>query len=408
MVAHRIPPAEGHVARQPWQERLLALLRNTVLIALGLLMMWLVGDVIFTVFAGIFLAVFLRGLSERVSRHTRLPIGLSLAVVIAAILVVIAGVGYFLWPRTSEQLNQLATQLPQQFHRIEAEIAQTSWGKALIEQFRPATGGAQQAVVGRVFGVATSTIGSIAAVVVVFFVGLYLAADPETYLAGALRLVPPPRRRRVADMLIETASALWWRLIGRIFSMAIIAVMTTVGLALLGVPLALTLGLLSGVLSFVPYIGAASPGDSSRADRADRWHDADALRHRALYRRPYRRGIYPVPGHAAAHGAAALGAGARGAGGPRQPVRRRRARPGDAHRRRRHRRGPHALRRRRARRRHEPAAAGAAPGGVKELKLGAPPAARRRPGSKGRKAGFPPRRRRLAGGMFHVKPIDSC
>ncbi|HEX7969556.1 MAG TPA: AI-2E family transporter [Stellaceae bacterium] len=261
MDAHRIPPAEENGARQrPWQERLLALLRNTVLIALGLLMMWLVGDVLLSVFAGILLAVFLRGLGDRVSRRTGLPVGLSLAVVIAAMFIAVAAVGYFLWPRTSEQLNQLATQLPQQFHRIEAEVAQTSWGKALIDQFQPGSGGAPQAVVGRVFGVATGTIGALAAIVVVFFVGLYLAADPETYLAGALRLVPPPRRPRIAAMLIEVASALWWWLIGRIFSMAIIAVMTAVGLALLGVPLALTLGLLSGVLSFVPYIGSVASG----------------------------------------------------------------------------------------------------------------------------------------------------
>ena len=259
MVAHRLPPVEKNGSRPPpWQERLLALLRNTVLTALGLLLMWLVGDVLLTVFAGILLAVFLRGLSDRVSRRTRLPIGLSLAVVIAAILIATAAMGYFLWPRTSAQLNQLATQLPQQFHRIEADIAQTTWGRTLIEQFQPATGGAQQAVVGRAFGVATTTIGAIAAIVVVFFVGLYLAADPETYLAGALRLVPPRRRPRVADMLIEVTSALWWWLIGRIFSMAIIAVMTAVGLWLLGVPLALTLGLLSGVLSFVPYIGSVA------------------------------------------------------------------------------------------------------------------------------------------------------
>jgi predicted PurR-regulated permease PerM len=57
-------------------------------------------------------------------------------------------------------------------------------------------------------------------------------------------------------MLIEVTLELRWWLIGRLASMAIIAVLTSLGLWLLGMPLALSLGLLSGVLSFVPYIGS--------------------------------------------------------------------------------------------------------------------------------------------------------
>lgn len=242
----------------PWQERLIALLRYAVLIALLLLLFWLVAGVLLVIFAGVLLGVFLRGLSDWVAAHTRLPVGLSLAVVIVAIIVILAAVGYVLAPSTSRQLDELATQLPQEIHRIEGTIQQTSWGKTVLQSLQSGSGGTEQAVFGRVFGVATTTFSAIAAIIVVFFVGLYLAAGPETYLAGALRLVPPPRRGRVRDMLIEVTFALRWWLVGRLVSMAIIAAMSCIGLWLLGVPLALTLGLLSGVLSFVPYIGSVS------------------------------------------------------------------------------------------------------------------------------------------------------
>jgi predicted PurR-regulated permease PerM len=259
MTASRIPPAVPNGAYPPTRrDRLIALLRNCVLIALGLLAWWLVGDVLLVIFSGILLAVLLHGLGDWVAARTGLPHGLSLVVVVVAIVLVIVAVGYFLAPRTGQQLSQLATQLPQELHRIKGEIAQTSWGQRLHELFPSGNGRAEQAVVGHFFGVATSAVGAVAALIVVLFVGLYLAAEPEIYLAGALRLVPLARRDRARDMLIEVALALRWWLIGRLISMAIIAILTCIGLWLLDVQLALTLGLLSGVLSFVPYIGSVS------------------------------------------------------------------------------------------------------------------------------------------------------
>lgn len=255
------PPAERAGSRSPpWQERLLRLLRYDVFIALAVLLCFLVGGILLYVFAGVLLAVLLRGLSTRLSEHTRLPLGLSLALVILLIIAGIAAAGYLLAPRTSEQLNQLATQLPVELQRIETPLEQSAWGKSLLSHFQPGAGGSAetQAMVGRVFGVASGTVDVIAAFVIVIFIGLYLAADPGTYLAGALRLVPPPRRPRISEVLHEIASILRWWLIGRILSMTIIAVLSAIGLWLLGIPLALILGILAGLLAFVPYVGSVT------------------------------------------------------------------------------------------------------------------------------------------------------
>lgn len=60
-------------------------------------------------------------------------------------------------------------------------------------------------------------------------------------------MLPPPR-----DPLGQTLR--WW-LLGRWVSMAVVGLLTAVGLWVLGVPLALTFGLLAAVLTFVPYLG---------------------------------------------------------------------------------------------------------------------------------------------------------
>ena len=235
------------------------LLLGAMLVGLVLLLVFLAADILLVVFAGIVLAVVLRGLALWVSGWSRLSTGLSLAAVIVAIGVVFAAAGYFLAPRTGEQFNQLITRLPADFHRVETQMEATGWGKTLIHMLQPGGGTVNgSAVVGGFFGVATTTITIIAGVVILAFIGLYGAADPRPYVSGALRLAPPRRRERLGEIMQVIAVTLRWWIIGRLISMCIIAVLTAAGLWLIGVQLALVLGLLAGVLTFVPYIGSVT------------------------------------------------------------------------------------------------------------------------------------------------------
>ena len=92
-------------------------------------------------------------------------------------------------------------------------------------------------------------------VVIVLFLGLFLAAEPRLYRDGAIRLFPRARRDRVGKVLDEAGEKMKWWLVGRFITMVIVAVTTAVGLKLIGVPLALVLGLIAGLLNFVPYVG---------------------------------------------------------------------------------------------------------------------------------------------------------
>ena len=90
----------------------------------------------------------------------------------------------------------------------------------------------------------------------VVFVGFFLAFDPETYRRGILLLAPPQHRVRAAELLRNCVEKLWWWTLGRLVAMAIVGLATAIGLKLLGIPLALSLGVVAGLVSFVPTIGA--------------------------------------------------------------------------------------------------------------------------------------------------------
>jgi predicted PurR-regulated permease PerM len=86
-------------------------------------------------------------------------------------------------------------------------------------------------------------------------IGIFLAFQPELYRTGFLNLFPKARRKRLGEVLDELGFTLWWWLMGQLVTMASVGIFIGIGLAILGVPLAGTLGLIAAILSFIPSLG---------------------------------------------------------------------------------------------------------------------------------------------------------
>lgn len=229
----------------------------TVLAAGLLYVLWQVADVLLIIFAGVLLALFLRGLADLLAAHSRLSRGWSLAVVLLGLVGVAAGGAWALSGDIAAQVDQLAQDLPRALRSLRETVERYEWGRVLLS-LTPEALGSERALAqapGIVSGTLGTTLGALTNLVIVLFVGLYLAAESDLYAHGILRLVPPGRRRRAAEVLGALRHTLQWWLIGKVVVMALVGVVTFVGLWLLGVPLALTLGLLAGLFDFIPYVG---------------------------------------------------------------------------------------------------------------------------------------------------------
>jgi predicted PurR-regulated permease PerM len=101
----------------------------------------------------------------------------------------------------------------------------------------------------------TSTFGVIGNIVIVFGVGLFFAINPSLYTQGLIRMVPIKRRARTATILNQVGTQLEWWFVGQLCSMASIGVLTFIGLSILGIPMALTLGIIAGLMNFIPNFG---------------------------------------------------------------------------------------------------------------------------------------------------------
>jgi predicted PurR-regulated permease PerM len=92
--------------------------------------------------------------------------------------------------------------------------------------------------------------------VVVFISTIYLVIRPAPWVDGFVSLFPAgwrPRTREVLQAMYHTVQR-WF--LGQLTAMTFIAVFWAISLSIIGVPFALLLGLFSGLISFIPYLGA--------------------------------------------------------------------------------------------------------------------------------------------------------
>jgi predicted PurR-regulated permease PerM len=227
------------------------------LAGLVVLFIWLTLRVDLVIFGGVLFAISLRRAAEALSRLTRLPVGWSLLVVVVLIVAFFSAIGWFFSQAIAGQITELSQQLPAAAEKVGSMISQSAIGKILSQHVDTATvQTSPTTLLQSFFGVAVNVVEVVGGVIVIVFLAVYLAAEAGVYARGVVRLVPPARRARAAEILYETASVIWYWMLGRLFSMTVLGIMTALGLWLLGVPLPVALGFLAGIMIFVPYIGS--------------------------------------------------------------------------------------------------------------------------------------------------------
>lgn len=105
------------------------------------------------------------------------------------------------------------------------------------------------------FAFLTSTVTVLASLLLILFIAIYIAVEPETYRRGILLLIPPRGRDRAEEVLGESSYILRRWLLTQLVTMIVIGTVTTIGLMILDVRAALALGILAGLLEFIPIFG---------------------------------------------------------------------------------------------------------------------------------------------------------
>jgi predicted PurR-regulated permease PerM len=279
-----------------------------MLVLFGAVFAWLAMDLLLLLFAGILLAIFLRSLAIVVSERTPMSTGWALFVVVLALLSSMVGAGLRFAPQLAKETQKLAETLPEAVEELEQQIRSTDFGDWILDRVieratqpkegsgensdnekedkekqqasrkppaaaaqqepgepgepgeeedkeKPKLQDAQDAVVEQAAGVAWRVVDGLIAFIIIVFTGLYLAAHPQPYIRGLLRMFPLARRDRIGEVVYACGYTLRWWLFGQLLAMVVVGVLMGVGLAIIGVPLAFALGMVAGLFEFIPTLG---------------------------------------------------------------------------------------------------------------------------------------------------------
>ncbi len=216
------------------------------LVAFAAFFAFAIVHVFLLIFAGIVIAVFLRGCGRWVGDRLHIPAAAGVALVIVGLVAFFGLAIWFLEPRVAAQFSDLQVSIPRVLNQL-TNAGNGKWkqmigsaGSALFSEMKPLTRLSEWVV----------------DLVVIAFIAIYLAFQPAMYRNGLLWVTPKQARPRASAILDRLEITLWRWFVGRIIGMIAIGVLVFFAIWSIGLPLAFTLALMAAVFEFVPYAGA--------------------------------------------------------------------------------------------------------------------------------------------------------
>jgi len=210
------------------------------------------------IFGGLVFAAMLDGGVRLLGRV--LPIGRGFRLLIVMLLTIIFIVSVFVMTgvQIAEQFGQLQETLIFQANRLAAWASQMG----IMPGTSDISSLARQALgsVGRLTSAVGSVFGALTSLFMIIVIGLFVAIEPKLYERGLQWMVPSANRHEFAITIQRMGKTMRRLLAGRLLGMAAEGVLTWIALMIGGVPMALILGILTGLLAFIPNIGAFISG----------------------------------------------------------------------------------------------------------------------------------------------------
>lgn len=218
------------------------------LVALAVIL-WQLRGLLMLVFGAVVFATLFRTVANPIGRVLRLPDWAALSAAILLIMALVGAAFAAFGAEVGAQARNLARNLPEAWRVLETRVEDLGLG--WLADALPATAGTLSGLTSVLWSVG----GGLATILLIIAGAIYFAAQPALYRKGLVILVPEPSRALVDEALGDSGRALAMWLRGQFITMTAVGTMVGLGLWALGVPSALALGLLAGLLDFVPFVG---------------------------------------------------------------------------------------------------------------------------------------------------------
>ncbi|MES2278301.1 MAG: AI-2E family transporter [Bacteroidota bacterium] len=244
----------GHTKKEStYIEKVWQTVGIVALLVVVILIMRVAFNVLLMVMAGALISTYFHGLGDLIERKTKLKRRFAMLISVIGSITIIGLLFWFMGTKIQHQVAELSNTLPHTISNVKAKMAESPIGQKILDN---ASGDNSQKMMTTVQSFFSTSFGVLGDIYIIMFLGIFFTANPSLYKNGILLLIPASRKELGKHIMNRVSLSLKGWLKGMMVSIVLVTILISTGLTIIGIPVAMVLGLITGILELVPNFGS--------------------------------------------------------------------------------------------------------------------------------------------------------
>ncbi len=231
---------------------------HTVAIVALLVVVILIARVAFNVLlmilAGALISTYFHGLGDLIQRKTKWSRKPAMYLSVGGTFIILALLFWFMGANIQKQVKELSDTLPHTVQTFKAKLAESSLGQKVLDYFSGDDNSDKMIVTAQHFF--STSFGVLGNIYIILFLSIFFTLNPSVYKDGIILLIPKDRKDLARHIINRISTSIKGWLKGMLLSIVLITFMLFTGLSIMGIPAALVLALIAGMLKIIPNFGS--------------------------------------------------------------------------------------------------------------------------------------------------------
>jgi predicted PurR-regulated permease PerM len=210
-------------------------------------------NVVLMVMAGALISTYFHGMGDFVERKTKLKRRYAMLISVIGSIAILGLLLWFMGTKIQAQVTELSNTLPHTINNVKTKMATSPIGQKILESTSDNNSQKMMSTAQSFFSTSFGVIGDI---YIIMFLSIFFTANPSLYKNGILLLIPKDKKALGQHIMNRISLSLKGWLKGMMVSMVLVTILISAGLSLIGIPVAMVLGLITGILELIPNLGS--------------------------------------------------------------------------------------------------------------------------------------------------------